>query len=204
MGQASNAAANTIDTLNGSITSAGFESGDQFVVGHWPNSPIGPFADVMWRSVDGSKTLIAPAPAADYITDIYPFQRLIDSPVVVTDTVGRGGRGEIAVESAPLILRLEIGRLAIPFPPRPRWITATVERRLAKLLLGVSTYGRSPTGVEEWYRTRSVRRVIAGRAVLDGAELGTLTRLDHPMDVGFSDPPAFPSHVRLRVDVRRR
>lgn len=193
----------TIETLRGSITSVGFSSGHQFVVGHWPISPIGGFADVMWRADDGSKTLIASAEAADYITDIYPFDNRIEAPVSVTDTVGGPGPNRLVVESDPLTLSLTIGRIVVPFPPRPRWMTATVERMTAKTLLGVNTYGVSPTGVEEWYRTRSVRRVVDGRAALEGADLGTLVELEQPMNVGFSEPPRQPTHVRLRVDVRR-
>lgn len=193
----------TIETLRGSITSVGFSSGDQFVVGHWPTSPIGGFADVMWRGADGSKTLIAAAHAAEYITDIYPFDDRIEADVSVTDTVGGRGGNRLVVESDPLTLSLAIGRLVVPFPPRPRWITATLERWAAGALLGVTTHGLSPTGVEEWYRTESVRRVVGGRAVRRGMDLGEVVDLDRAMDVGFSEPPRQPTHVRLRVDVRR-
>lgn len=192
-----------IETLRGSITSVGFSSGHQFVIGHWPVSPIGGFADVMWRSADGSKTLIASADAAEYITGIYPFDDRIEATVSVTDTVGGLGPNRLIVESDLLTLRLSIGRIVVPFPPRPRWITATVERSTARALLGVNTYGVSPTGVEEWYRTRSVRRVIGAQATLKGTDLGTLVELYRPMDVGFSEPPRQPTHVRLRVDVQR-
>lgn len=192
-----------IETLRGSITSVGFSSGHRFVIGHWPTSPIGPFADVMWRDPDDNQTLIATAEAADYITGIYPFERRVISPVSVADTVGGRGDNRFEVESDPLALSLEIGRLTAPFPPRPRWFTATVERWAARVLLGVNTYGRSPTGVEEWYRTMSVRRVVDGRAFLHGADLGFIANIDRPMNVGFSEPPRQPTHVRLRVDVRR-
>ncbi|MDH4279680.1 MAG: hypothetical protein OEW83_16530 [Acidimicrobiia bacterium] len=193
----------SIETLRGSITSVGFSSGHQFVIGHWPVSPIGPFADVMWRGADGSKTLIASAEAADYITGIYPFDDLVAATVTVTDGVGGRGGNRLIVESDPLTLLLTIGRLVVPFPPRPRWVTETAERLTARALLGVNTYGVSPTGVEEWYRTRSVRRVVGGRGTLHGTDLGTLARLNRPMEVGFSEPPSKPTHVRLRVDVRQ-
>ncbi|MDH3299807.1 MAG: hypothetical protein OES24_04800 [Acidimicrobiia bacterium] len=193
----------TIETLRGSITSAGFAAGHQFVIGHWPISPIGRFADIMWHGADGSKTLIASADAAEYITDIYPFDDRIDAEVSVIDTVGGRSENRLVVESEPLTLSLTIGRLVVPFPPRPRWITATIERWASRALLGVNTHGLSPTGVEEWYRTASVRRVVGGRASLRGVDLGTVVDLDRPMDVGFSEPPRQPTHVRLRVDVRR-
>ncbi len=192
-----------IETLRGSITSVGFSSGHRFVIGHWPRSPIGAFADVMWRHANGSKTLIASPEAADYITGIYPFDDRIGSPVTVTDTVGGPGEHRIVVESDPVMLSLTIGRAVVPLPPRPRWITATIERWTAGALLGVNTYGVSPTGVEEWYRTKSVRRVVDGRGELRGTDLGQLTNLEQPMEVGFSEPPRQPTHVRLRVDIRR-
>ncbi len=191
------------ETLRGSITSVGFSSGHRFVIGHWPVSPIGPFADVMWRNPDDTKTLIAPAEAVDYITAIYPFDHRIDSPVIVTEVSAKRGR-RMEISSDRLQLSLDIGRTVVAFPPRPRWITATVERWLARALLGVNTHGISPTGVEEWYRTRSVRRVVDGRGLLNGVDLGRIGPLDRPMDVGFSEPPRQPTHVRLRVDVRRR
>ncbi len=192
-----------IETLRGSITSVGFSSGHRFVIGHWPHSPTGPFADVMWRDQDDHKTLVAAAGAADYITGIYPFEHRIDSEVTIVDTVGGGGQNCIEVESDPLSLSLVIGRPVVPFPPRPRWITATVERWTARALLGVNTYGRSPTGVEEWYRTRSVRRVVDAHGTVGGSDIGRLCPIDRPMDVGFSEPPRRPTHVRLRVDLRR-
>lgn len=175
------------ESLQGSITSVGFSSGHQFVVGHWPVSPVGPFADVMWRGPEGSKTLIASAEAADYITGIYPFDHLVAATVTITDDVGGRVGNRLAVESDPLTLSLTIGRLVIPFPSRPRWVTETVERWMARALLGVNTHGLSPTGVEEWYRTRSVRRVVGGRGKLHGTDLGTLARLNRPMEVGSAN-----------------
>jgi len=191
-----------IETLRGSITSVGFSSGHRFVIGHWPTSPIGPFADVMWRDPANSKILLAGPEAADYITTIYPFDERVATPVTVTDTVGGRGANRLDVLSEPLKLRLTIGRPVFPIPPRPRWVTSTVERWAARALLGVNTYGVSPTGAEEWYRTRSVRLVTGGRGALNGVDLGSVTDLEQPMNVGFSEPPTWPSHVRLRVDVR--
>lgn len=192
-----------IETLHGSITSVGFSSGHRFVIGHWPDSPIGPFADIMWRGADDSKTLVAASAAAEYVTGIYPFDDLVDAPVTVTDTTSRSGGNRFVVESEPLTLTLTVGRLVLPLPPRPRWVTSSIERWAANTLLGVNTHGVSPTGVEEWYRTKSVRRVVDGKASLRGTDLGSLVDLDQPMEVGFSEPPRRPTHVRLRVDVRR-
>lgn len=50
------------ETLRGSITSLGFDSGHRFVIGDWRHSPIGPFADVMWALPDGHRVLLAGRP----------------------------------------------------------------------------------------------------------------------------------------------
>ncbi len=187
-----------IETLRGSITSAGFASGHRFVIGDWRHSPIGPFADVMWAQPDGGRVLLCDAAAADYIVSVYPFGEVRHQTV----TTEHNDRNYI-VRAGNLKLDMKIGLAALRPPPRPRWITATVENWCSRKLLGVSTYGTSPTGVTEWYRTRSARRVVAATASLDDAGLGALGPLERPLGFGFTDPPRQPSQVRLRVDLQR-
>ena len=187
-----------IETLRGSITSVGFASGHRFVVGDWRRSPIGPFADVMWARPDGRRILLGEAGAAAFVSSVYPFEEVQDQPV----TAERHGRSYI-VRSGGLQLDMKIGLARLSLPPRPRWLTATVENWCARKLLDVHTYGSSPTGVVEWYRTSTARRVVAATASIDGTDLGALARLDRPLNFGFTDPPRQPSHVRLRVDLRR-
>ena len=186
-----------IETLRGSITSVGFSSGDRFVIGDWRQSPIGPFADVMWARPNGERVLLIDADAAAYVDSVYPFPEIRHQRV----TTEHDGRTYLA-RSGDLELRLRFGVAVLRLPPRPRWLTATVENRVSRKLLGVDTYGTSPTGVAEWYRTRSARRVVAATASLDGTDLGALASLDRPLGFGFTDPPRLPSHVRLRVDLR--
>ncbi len=64
--------------------------------------------------------------------------------------------------------------------------------------MGVRTYGVSPTGVREWYRARSYRRVVAGSASVAGADLGPLRPIDPRCGFGFSEPPRRPSIVAVR------
>ncbi|MCY3585142.1 MAG: hypothetical protein F4155_12935 [Acidimicrobiales bacterium] len=187
-----------METLRGWITSVGFASGHRFVVGEWRHSPIGPFADVMWARPDGRRMLLAESAPAAYIVSVYPFPEVRHQAV----TAERNGRF-YTVHSDGLRLDMKIGLATLRPPPRPRWITATVENWCARKLLGVHTHGTSPTGVVEWYRTRSARRVVAATASLDGADLGSLARLDRPLGFGFTDPPRQPSHVRLRVDLQQ-
>lgn len=187
-----------IETLQGSITSVGFASGHRFVIGDWRQSPIGPFADVMWAQPDGKRVLLGEAVAAAFVNSVYPLDEVRNDPV----TTERGGRS-YSVWTGELQLDMKIGIARLSLPPRPRWFTATVENWCARKLLDVCTHGTSPTGVVEWYRTRTARRVVAAMASLDGTDLGALTPLDLPLDFGFTDPPRHPSNVRLRVDLQR-
>lgn len=98
---------------------------------------------------------------------------------------------------------MKIGLARLSLPPRPRWFTATVENWCARSLLGVRTYGTSPTGVAEWYRTRTARRVVPASASLDGTGLGALVAVRRPLGFGFTDPPRPSSYVSLRVDLQR-
>ena len=100
-------------------------------------------------------------------------------------------------------LALRTGRQRpIPFP-RPRAITRYVEAPIARRLMGVATYGVSPTGVREWYQTRGWRWVVDGEGELDGRDLGSLAEVRRPMGVGFSNPPVRPSVVAVRVAIER-
>ncbi|WP_419863719.1 hypothetical protein [Candidatus Poriferisodalis sp.] len=187
-----------METLRGSITSVGFASGHRFVIGDWRHSPIGPFADIMWAQPDGRRMLLAEPAVAAYIVSVYPFDEVRDQAV----TAERKGR-IYTVASDGLRLDMKIGLATLRLPPRPRRITSTVENWCARKLLDVRTHGTSPTGVVEWYRTRSARRVVAATASLDGVDLGSLAPLDPPLGFGFTDPSRQPSHVRLRVDLQR-
>ena len=190
-----------IETLAGSITSVGFSSGHRFVVGHWPESPIGAFADIMWARPDGSRALIAADEAAAFVTSVYPFDEVDVQKVLVAF---EGRRLTVRARDLRLSLELGLGRFVVPFPPRPRLVTGTVENLCANALLGVRTHGVSPTGVSEWYRTRSLRWVSEASASLHGESLGPMGTVRRPLGFGFTDPPRRPCRVVLRVDLDRR
>ena len=187
-----------VETLVGTITSLGFVGGHRFVVGDWASSPVGAFSDVMWARPSGDRVLLAPERAAEFVTSVYPF----DDVRCCVVTVASDSRG-VAVDAGGLALRVVLGRVAAPFPRRPRWVTATVENWVARLLLGVRTYGVSPTGVTEWYRTRSLRFVESAYGSLEGRDLGALCAVERPVGFGFTDPPRRPARTSLRVDLRR-
>ena len=184
--------------VQGTISSAAFDDGHRFVVGNWPTSPIGPMHDVMWATPDQRRILLAPDTAvADFIADIYDFDE------VRTETFGVvGDSRNTAVRHERLQLSLGGGR-SIPILParRPLALTRLVEHPIARRLLGVETYGVSPTGAVEWYQATSLSWVRAGSARLDGRALGSPTQLVDPMRVGFSEPPTRPSIVSVKVTI---
>lgn len=181
----------------GTISSAAFASGDRFVVGHWPQSPIGPMGDVMWADPTGRRTLLAPSAAvAEFVTSIYDF----DEVRVEALTVRSDGRTTTAVGPA-LDLHLNGGRRwPIPFR-RPLAITRFVEAPIARAVMGVETYGTSRKGAREWYQSTGWRWLTDARAALDGRDLGPLVRFEEPVGVGFSEPPNKPSIVAVRVTI---
>jgi hypothetical protein len=97
-----------------------------------------------------------------------------------------------------LTLHLRTGRRALRLPPRPLWFTRWVERPGAWTLMGVRTWGTSPTGVQEWYQARACRFVTEASALLDGTDLGPRASLRPACGFGFSESPARPSIVEVR------
>ena len=87
----------------------------------------------------------------------------------------------------------------IPFSMVPG-VTRWVQDPIARVTMGVRTYGKSPTGVREWYRADDVPACADARPrSVDGVDLGPLApRIDPPVRFGFSEPPRRPSMVWLR------
>ncbi|MDQ6798184.1 MAG: hypothetical protein M3011_09245 [Actinomycetota bacterium] len=182
--------------LAGSIASAAFTSGHRFVVGLWHDSPLGPISDVMWAKPDGERLLLVErSQVGEFISAVYRFDR-----VEQVSLECRWDGSDLRVDAGDLVLTMRVGR-AWPIPmsrlralSAARWIEAPVARRL----LGVRSFGISPTGVFEWYRADQYRAVVEGRASLAGTDLGSLSRFSRPTGFGFSEPPRRPSVVRVR------
>jgi hypothetical protein len=171
--------------LSGRIAAVGFTSGDRVVVGHWDESPIGPFVDLMWAEPSGRRVLVVPDGAVGrFITAVYDFDDVVEAPDL---SAGWDGR-ELTVAGAGRRIELTVGR-GVPFPPRPLWVTRWVERPIGRLVTGSVTWGTSPTGVREWYPARRVHLVRHARADRDGRDLGALRPPRPPLGVGFSEPP---------------
>lgn len=180
--------------MRGTITSSGFASGDRVVVGRWERSPVGATVDVMWAHPDGTRTLLAPDErTARFVTSVYEFDEV---RIVPFET--RAGRRELTLRAGPLELELRAGRAVLWLPPRPRWCTRWLERPVARLLLGVRTWGTSPTGVQEWYQASSCRFLVSATARVDGVDLGAMAALHPACGFGFSESPRRPSMVAVR------
>ncbi|HVF14046.1 MAG TPA: hypothetical protein VM942_05560 [Acidimicrobiales bacterium] len=153
--------------------------------------------DLMWATPGGERWLVvADDDVADFVGGIYDFDRVVVSPLQVRH---QGRTLELDAPDLGLDLRMEGGRgWPIPVPRRrPPWFTRRVEAPIARRLMGVEAYGVSPTGVREWYQASRYRPVVAARASLHRADLGSLGRLEPAVRFGFSEPPRRPSLVEV-------
>lgn len=166
------------------------------MVGHWERSPLGPFTDVMWARPGGERVLLVPTEAAGrFVGAVYVFDR-----VEVVSVAAAWSGAELSVDAGDVALRLRAGPgWRVPLPAwRPAWVTRWVEGPVARALLGVRTYGVSPTGVREWYRAGTYRPLVAAQASVAGRDLGPLRRRWERAGFGFSEPPRSSATVRVR------
>ncbi|MDP9069617.1 MAG: hypothetical protein M3N53_14935 [Actinomycetota bacterium] len=190
--------------LEGHIIGVGFASGDRFVTGLWEDGPLGAMADVMWARPDGTKVLLGSRPeVTSFVGGVYEFDE--HHAVEIT---ARLGEHHLEVTAGPLRLEAAIAKPLKAFALRPGFLRRSplwvrfedlVMRPLAGRLLGggagVRLYGRSPSGVREWYCIDSYRRITHASATLDGRDLGPLAPLDPPTRFGFGEFPPRPAVV---------
>jgi hypothetical protein len=192
--------------FDGWIAGVGTSSGVRIVVGRWPASPFGAFADVMVERADGHRMLLAPtAEVGEFVAATYRFDAVHVGPVRVEEA-----GTAIGVEAGPLTLRLTTGRrtalgwLLRLVPPAvataPAW-AAAVDPFARLLLPGVRTAGTAGGGRREFYGARDVHTLAAAGGALDGRPLGHLADLAPPVRFGFGSAPRRPSIVRLRTTV---
>ncbi len=156
--------------------------------------------DVMWARPDGERVLLVErAEAAAFITAVYEFDR-----VETVSLVGASGDRWLRLRAGAVALDLRAGRgWRLPFPRlRSPLVTRWVEGPIARAVMGVRTFGASPTGVQEWYRADEYRPLVSGRASVDGRDLGPLRPFAEPARFGFSEPPKRPAMVRVRPMLR--
>jgi len=184
--------------FRGSIAGVGSTSGVRVVVGHWPTSPFGPFADAMVETADGHRVLLAPSPeVAEFVEATYVFDEVRVEPVSVSVA---DGSWEVRTPSLRLTLRVgrrtSLGRLLRAVPRRlaesPAWCALT-DPAARVLLRGVRTRGTANGGRREWYGATDTRAITSIAGSFDGAPLGTLAPVDPPCGFGFSSTPRRPS-----------
>jgi len=193
--------------FEGWIAGAAFASGDRFVVGRWPRSPFGSFADVMWARPDGGRLLLAPDDRVlGFIGRHYAFEESRRSSVEVEISSRR-----IRVSAPPVDLGFELeppGSMSRLLALRPRrlrtlrpWIA--IEDRVARPLVapllgggtGIRARGRTRAGSREWYAIHAFRLATA-RAAIAGVDLGEAVPAP-ACGFGFSEFPPMPAAVRV-------
>lgn len=193
--------------FDGAIAGVGTASGTRLVVGLWPISPFGSFADVMVERADGHRTLLAPSEQiAGFVAATYRFDEISVVPV----SYCRTGR-EWSVEGGPLTLRVTtggrgpLGSLLRAVPRRlavARWWGAVLDPVARVVLPGVRTIGSAGGGRREWYAALDLHRIVSIQAEWNAVDLGGLRRVDPPVRFGFGSTPAEPSLVRVRTTIR--
>lgn len=206
-----------MERFRGYIAGLGTASGTRLVVGHWLQSPMGAFTDVMVEDDAGLRTLLAPSDVvADYVNGTYRFDRTIVAPVEAQLSPGTGSgpadSSANALRVAAGSLRLEarlgpvtfLGRLLehvpAPLAVAPWWLRAISP--LAGLLVpGVQTAGTAGGGRREFYGVRSIRSLTGVDATWDGVDLGPLRPVEPPVRFGFSSVPAAPQIVAVTTTI---
>ena len=193
-------------TFDGAIAGVGTGSGTRIVVGFWPSSPLGPFADVMVERPDGWRVFLAPSrEVGDFVSATYRF----DEVRVVPVTYRRDG-DTWSIDAGPLTLRLSIGGRgplgvllwAVPRRlARARWWASVLDPIAKVVLPGVRTRGTAGGGRREWYAALDLHRISAIEASWEGADLGGLRDVDPPVRFGFGSTPTTPSLVRVTTTI---
>jgi len=195
------------DRFEGWIAGIGTEAGLRCVVGHWPDSPLGSFTDVMVEQPDGLRVLLAPSPAvAEFVAATYRFDEVRTVPFAVART-----RERWTVDAGPLALAFEIGgrpalgHLLRAVPRRlattPAWISA-IDQVARRVLPGVRTVGSAGGDRREYYAALDLHLIVGASVRWDGVDQGGLARVDPPVRFGFGSTPGQPSLVRMVTLVR--
>ena len=162
--------------------------------------------DVMWVKPEGTRVLLAPSElVASFVSSIYSF----DVVEVVRISVQEIADG-FELTAGPLALAIIAGRPRRIFGLRPSFLRrsllwariedAILRKFVGHLVLkgaeGVRLYGKTPSGMREWYLIDEYRPVVEARASVDGRSLGALRPLHPKLRVGLSEFPRQPALVR--------
>ena len=189
--------------FRGRIAGVGSTRGIRVVIGHWTDTPLGPFADAMVETASGHRVLLAPhQDVADFISATYTFDEVRIEPVSVVEMRGTGLETKWQLRSPSLSLDLTVGGStplggalrAVPgrVAASPAWCTL-IDPVARVMLRGVRTRGTAGNGRREWYGATDTRRVEAMSGSFDGTDLGELADVNPPIRFGFSSTPRRPS-----------
>lgn len=192
--------------FHGRIAGFGTGSGVRLVVGMWPKSPLGSFADVMVETAEGHRMLLAPSQAvADFVGTTYQFDEVRLVPV----TYSKQGRA-ITVSAGPLEAHFTIGGISplgrllrlVPkgLATRPGWLRL-IDPAARVLVPGARTAGSAGQGRREYYGVTSARAITGLTARWQGDDLGGLARLHPPVTFGFGSAPAAPHIVEVTTTI---
>lgn len=190
----------------GAIAGVGTTSGTRVVVGRWPVSPYGAFADAMVETGTGRRVLLAPSrEIADFVASTYSFDEVRVEPFSVTATLDtwtvRADSLELALTlGGPTVLGRVLGLVPRRLAESTAWCTITDP--VARLVLrGVRTRGSAGGGRREYYGATGVRRLRAAAGSFDGLDLGSLASVDPPPRFGFSSTPRRPAVTEVVTTV---
>ena len=107
------------ERFDGWIGGLGTAAGLRLVVGHWPDSPLGAFTDVMLERPDGHRVLLAPSQeVADFVASTYTFDevRLVPVEMQVKNETAELHAGDLTA-TIRLGRRTPLGWLLRAVPP---------------------------------------------------------------------------------------
>lgn len=190
------------ERFNGAIAGVGTASGWRLVIGMWPDSPLGVFADVMAESPDGYRILLAPSEAvAEFVSATYQFDEVRIEPVRFQR---RGKNWQLTAKSAQV--RFSTGRRGVlghvlRLVPRQltlrRWWAQLLDPVARVVMPGVRTVGTAGGQRREWYGALDLHHISQVVADWEGMDLGGLRAVSPPVGFGFASTPARPSLVRV-------
>jgi hypothetical protein len=184
----------------------GTAGGTRIVVGHWPSSHLGDFADVMVEFADGERLLIAPTDEVrEFVTATYTFDRS-----VITDVTYTSDGSRTSVKAGDLVVTFVVGSptlLGRLLSLMPRaivtapWFCAISDPIARVFLSGVRTRGSAGGGRREYYGARGQRRIVSVEATWQGEDLGCLSPVDPPVRFGFGSTPKAPAMTLITTTI---
>ncbi|MDJ0395959.1 hypothetical protein QMK17_21805 [Rhodococcus sp. G-MC3] len=192
--------------FHGDIFGVGTSSGVRIVVGHWTDSPLGEFTDVMIQFAGGHRLLLAPSESVrEFVAATYTFDETIITPVEFS-----GSNEHVSLSSDDLRMTITVGgptvlgRALHLIPDEistAPWFCSISDPIARVVLRGVRTRGSAGGGRLEYYGARHQHRLTAVRASWRGEDLGELTAVTPPVTFGFGSTPAAPSVTQITTTI---